>query len=310
MPIVTPALLEELRRALPQLQLRENEPMRAHCSFRIGGPAAAMALPASQQELSALTALLHTHGVRPFLLGNGTNLLIEDAPLDLFVIKPAGELAACRVEGTRVTGGCAVTLTALACAARDAALTGLEFAHGIPGTLGGGLFMNAGAYGGELKDVCTAVTCMDETGALHRVPADQAQFSYRHSRFADDGSIIVSGELTLAPGDRDAIEARMRELAQKRRASQPLEKPSAGSTFKRPANGYAAAMIDQAGLRGAAVGAAQVSPKHAGFVVNNGGASFDDVITLMRHVQDTVQARFGVRLEPEVRIIGSKTWNF
>ena len=310
MATVTPALLEEIRRALPQLQLRENEPMRAHCSFRIGGPAAAMALPASQQELSELTALLHRRGVRPFLLGNGTNLLVEDAPLDLFVIKPAGALAACRVDGTRVTAGCAVTLAALACTARDASLTGLEFAHGIPGTLGGALFMNAGAYGGEMKDVCTCVLCMDETGALHRVSAAEAGFSYRHSRFADDGSTVVSAELTLAPGDRAAIEARMCELAQKRRASQPLEKPSAGSTFKRPANGYAAAMIDQAGLRGYAVGAAQVSPKHAGFVVNNGGATFDEVIALMRHIQKTVYDRFGTRLEPEVRIIGSKSWNF
>ena len=170
--------------------------------------------------------------------------------------------------------------------------------------------MNAGAYGGEMKDVCTCVLCMDETGALHRVSAAEAGFSYRHSRFADDGSTVVSAELTLAPGDRAAIEARMCELAQKRRASQPLEKPSAGSTFKRPANGYAAAMIDQAGLRGYAVGAAQVSPKHAGFVVNNGGATFDEVIALMRHIQKTVYERFGTRLEPEVRIIGSKSWNF
>lgn len=296
-------LLTDIRRALPALELRENEPMAAHCSLRIGGPVAAMALPASPAELTALAGLLREAGVEPFIMGNGTNLLVTDAPLDRFVIKCGAALSTIHIEGDSLTAEAGATLAQTAAAALNASLAGLEFAAGIPGTVGGGVCMNAGAYGGELKDVTLWTEYLDENLKLCRAEGEAQGFGYRHSAFSAPGRIVLRSGMRLTHGAHDDIAERMRELAAKRRASQPLDMPSAGSTFKRPVGGFAAALIDEAGLRGFRIGGAQVSEKHAGFVVNAGGASFDDVLALMEHIEKTVWERNGIRLEPEVRIV-------
>ena len=295
------SFLRELRAACPGLSILENEPMSRHCSFRIGGPCDAMLTPSSVQEIEALSAALSRLGEEPLLMGNGTNLLITDAPLHRIVVRMGEPFSAVEICGTALTAQAGVTLAQLAVTAARAGLTGLEFAHGIPGTLGGAVNMNAGAYGGEMKDVVTAVTYLDEDLCLRRT--EDGGFSYRHSRFSDTRCTVLSAEISLAEDDPEAVRGRMRELLERRRASQPLDMPSAGSTFKRPAGGYAAALIDQAGLKGCAVGGAQVSDKHAGFVVNRGGATFEDVIALMDHIKETVFARSGIVLEPEVKII-------
>ncbi len=298
------SLKSDIRSLLPALELRENEPLSRHSSFRIGGPAPLLALPASPEELAALCALLKEKGHRPFIMGNGTNLLFPDEGLDRVVIKLCPNLSEITVAGHTITAGAGATLSRVATAAMNAGLSGLEFAHGIPGSVGGGVVMNAGAYGGELKDCVTVTDYLDENLALRTLTGAEHEFSYRHSVLSDRDWTVVRSVFTLTPGDRESIAARMQELAAKRRDSQPLDMPSAGSTFKRPAGGFAAALIDEAGLKGYAVGRAQVSPKHAGFVVNTGGATCEDVLRLMEHIQNTVRSRSGIELEPEVRIIG------
>lgn len=294
----------DIQRALPALELREAEPLSRHCSFRIGGPAALMALPASAEELTALCHLLRQKGEKPFLLGNGTNVLFPDDELQRVVIKLGQNMSALSLAGNTISAQAGATLARVASAALTAGLTGLEFAHGIPGSVGGGVVMNAGAYGGELKDCVSATEYLDEELTIRTLRGEEHDFSYRHSALSDHDWIVLRSDFTLTPGEPAAISARMQELAAKRRESQPLDIPSAGSTFKRPLGGYAAALIDQAGLKGFSVGGAQVSPKHAGFVVNAGGATCEDVLRLMEHIQETVYARNGIRLEPEVRIIG------
>jgi UDP-N-acetylmuramate dehydrogenase len=285
------------------MDLREQEPLSRHCSFRIGGPAAWLALPNSEEELIQLCQLLVRKGEEPFLMGNGTNMLFPDAGLDRLVIKTCQNVGGVSVAGNVVTAQCGASLARVATAAMEAGLTGLEFAHGIPGSVGGGVVMNAGAYGGELKDVVAETTYLDEHMTVSVLRGAEHEFSYRHSYLSDHTGVVLSVKLVLTSGDRETIAGTMRALAEKRRASQPLDMPSAGSTFKRPAVGYAAALIDEAGLKGYTVGGAQVSTKHAGFVVNTGGACCEDVLRLMEHIQNTVLARSGVLLEPEVRII-------
>lgn len=291
-----------IRTKLPRLELLEQESMSRHSSFRIGGPARALALPDSEEELLALMELCRSSGIEPLIIGNGTNLLVTDRPLERLVIKTERLCTVSCLEN-RLTVGCGATLARAAVCAQQNGLSGLEFAHGIPGSLGGAVCMNAGAYGGEMKDVVVSTRYLDAQGCVKQLVGPEHDFSYRHSAFSHMPGIVLSAELDLTPGDPAAIRARMTELAEKRRNSQPLEKPSAGSTFKRPANGYAAAMIDQCGLKGYQVGGAAVSEKHAGFVVNLGGASFADVLAVMDHVRAQVFARFGTELEPEVRII-------
>ncbi len=301
----------DIKAAMPELELRQNEPMSAHCSFKIGGEAAAMAFPSSAEETAKLCQRLAVLGVKPLIIGNGTNLLVTDEPLQRFVIKLADNIAGVqRLSQTEVYASCGISLARLAVQCAHYGLTGLEFAHGIPGTLGGAACMNAGAYGGEMKDVLAAVTYINEDGMVGEKVGDELELSYRHSAFSDTNSVILGCRLKLKPGDEAEILAKMRELSEKRRNSQPLDKPSAGSTFKRPASGYAAALIDEAGLRGFSIGGAQVSEKHAGFVINTGRASSDDVHRLMAHIQKTVFDRSGVRLEPEVKIIdnGRAQW--
>lgn len=296
-------IIHTLTQSFPTLEFLQDEPLRNHCSFRIGGPCAALVRPRSLDELCALRQKLSELGVEPLIIGNGSNLLISDGVLHRIVIKTDALTEIVRDGENGLAALSGVSLAKLASTAAGFGLSGLEFAHGIPGTLGGAVVMNAGAYGGEIKDVVTETTYTDETGMLHTVCGAQHDFSYRHSVFSDTDHTVLRCRIALTPGDSGAIRERMAELAAKRRASQPLDKPSAGSTFKRPANGYAAAMIDETGLKGFRIGDAAVSEKHAGFVVNLGKASFADVLSVMEHVQNEVYKKFNVELEPEVKII-------
>lgn len=301
---VTEKLINDIRSALPGLEMHENEPMSAHCSFRIGGPARLMACPASGAEAAALLRLLREADAPVELMGKGTNLLVADEGLDAVVVRLGEAISEAELlPGDRVRAGAGISLAKLAVFAAEAGLSGLEFAHGIPGSLGGAVFMNAGAYGGEMKDVLESAEIALPDGTLREAPAEELELSYRHSALEGSGALVTAATVKLTPAEPEAIRARMRELMEKRRASQPLDMPSAGSTFKRPVGGYAAALIDQAGLKGFAIGGAQVSEKHAGFVINRGGATFDDVLRLMEHIQKTVLEKSGVRLEPEVRIL-------
>ena len=284
------------------LQVEERVPLSAHTSFRIGGPVRAMVFPSGETELILAARILREAGIAPLLIGNGSNLLADDGPIDRIAVKTYdGMYQIARLEGGTIYAPAGMLLARVATAARDVGLTGLEFAHGIPGTLGGAVYMNAGAYGGEMAQVVTQVRYLDEDLMERTLAGTEVGFAYRHSRFSETDEIILGAELTLQPGDSAEITAKMDELAAKRRASQPLEWPSGGSTFKRPAGGYAAALIEEAGLKGCIIGGAQVSEKHAGFVINRGGAMCADVLKLMARIQETVYQRTGIMLEPEVK---------
>ena len=297
-------LIQELRRRAPQLELREHEPMSRHTTFRIGGPARLMALPTSRKEAVAAVKAARELGLSPFFLGNGSDLLVSEQGFEGFIIKTTG-LDQTRMVNRRLQAESGIPMARLAMAALGRELTGLEFAHGIPGTLGGGVTMNAGAYGGELVQVLTSVTFLNEAGDVVTLPVEECALTYRHSLFTDHPEwLILGAEFELAQGAPTLIKMKMDELAQKRRSKQPLDLPSAGSTFKRPEGYFAAALIEQCGLKGVGVGGAQVSEKHAGFVVNRGGATADDVRRLMELIQDTVHRETGVTLEPEVKFLG------
>jgi UDP-N-acetylmuramate dehydrogenase len=288
---------------LPDLELRFNEPMAKHTSFRIGGPAEVMAFPNNRESLSQLLKTSALLDVKPAILGAGTNVLAPDAGMDGLVICLKDCMDGMEVLGEdRIRVAAGVSMTRAAVFAANLGLSGLEFAHGIPGTVGGGVYMNAGAYGGEIKDICVAVEIMDAAGNLRTLTGAQMGFSYRHSLLEDTGDIVISAVFQLVKAPVEDIRGKMKELMGKRSASQPLDLPSAGSAFKRPVGGYAAALIDQAGLKGFTVGGATISTKHAGFAVNLGGATAEDVKNLLRQVSDCVYARSGIRLEPEVRI--------
>ncbi len=294
-------LAAALAAACPDLEVRMNEPMSRHISFRLGGPAALMALPKTQEEAVIAVRTAAQLDIEPFFLGNGSNLLIPDEGIERYLIKSVPGLNECRVDGTTVTAGSGITLARLAVIAREHGLTGLEFAHGIPGSLGGAVFMNAGAYGGEMAQVVREVTCLTRTGEVENVT--EFGFGYRTSAFADGTRMVLSVKMELQAGEESAISARMEELAVQRQAKQPLEYPSAGSMFKRPAGHFAGALIEQTGLKGFTVGGAQVSEKHAGFVINRGGATCADVLELVRRVQERVKVHTGVELEMEVRVL-------
>ena len=282
---------------LPGLDLRFNEPMAKHTSFRIGGPAEVMAFPKNTEELSALM------DYQPAILGAGTNVLAPDEGLSGLVVCLKDCLEGMeQLDETTIRVAAGVTMTRAAVFAANLGLSGLEFAHGIPGTVGGGVYMNAGAYGGEICQVCKSVDVMDLSGKIRTFTNDEMGFSYRHSVLEDQPGIVVSAVFTLEKKPTEEIREKMKELMAKRSASQPLDKPSAGSAFKRPVGGYAAALIDQCGLKGYRVGDAAISEKHAGFAVNLGQASADDVKRLLRQVSDIVFENSGIRLEPEVRI--------
>ena len=288
---------------LPNLEIRFDVPMSRLTSFRIGGPAKCVAYPKTEEELSGLLKLCAENAVEPVILGAGTNVLAPDAGMEKLVIVLKDALEGMEQVGEtsiRVMAG--VTMSRAAVFAAGLNLGGLEFAHGIPGTVGGGVYMNAGAYGGEIKDVCTRVRIMDMQGDARWITNQEAAFSYRHSAIEDNPWIVVAAEFELTPKPESEVWEKMKELIGKRRASQPLDLPSAGSAFKRPVGGYAAALIDQTGLKGFRVGGAAVSEKHAGFVVNLGGATAADVRELLQQVSDKVFDCTGIRLEPEVRI--------
>ena len=288
---------------LPHINLSFYEPMSRHTSFRIGGPAEVMAFPKTTQELSEILKVSALLDTAPAILGAGTNILAPDAGLKGLTVCLKDALSGIdRLDETHIRVYAGVTMTKAAVYAANIGLSGMEFAHGIPGTVGGGVYMNAGAYGGEIKDICKAVDVMTLDGELRTYSADEMGFSYRHSRLEDEPGIVVSAVFGLQPEDPEKIRQKMQELAAKRKASQPLDKPSAGSAFKRPVGGYAAALIENAGLKGYQVGGAAVSEKHAGFVVNLGGATAEDVKTLLKQVSDIVYEKSQIRLEPEVRI--------
>ena len=301
-------LQQELTRRCPGLEVRVNEPMSRHTSFRIGGPARLMALPKTAAEAKAAVLAAREADILPFFLGNGSNLLVPDEGVERFLIQPAGRYSADPLnrvweENGQLCAGGGVSLAVLANAAQGRALTGLEFASGIPGSVGGGVVMNAGAYGGEMAQVLVSVTALDLDGSIQTIPAESCGLGYRKSVFSDGQRLVLEARFQLSSGDPDAIRARMDELAAKRKEKQPLEYPSAGSMFKRPEGYFAAALIDQCGLKGFAVGGAQVSEKHAGFVVNRGGATCADVLELVRQVQARVQEQTGVALEMEVKVL-------
>ena len=301
-------LQQELTRRCPGLEVRANEPMSRHTSFRIGGPARLMALPKSAVQAKAAVLAAREANILPFFLGNGSNLLVPDEGVERFLIQPAGRYAADPLnrvweENGQLCAGGGVSLAVLANAAQGRALTGLEFASGIPGSVGGAVVMNAGAYGGEMAQVLVSVTALDLDGSIQTIPAESCGLGYRRSVFSDGQRLVLEARFQLSSGDPSAIRARMDELAARRKEKQPLEYPSAGSMFKRPEGYFAAALIDQCGLKGFAVGGAQVSEKHAGFVVNRGGATCADVLELVRQVQARVQEQTGVALEMEVKVL-------
>ena len=290
---------------LPDLEVRAEEPMARHTSFRIGGPARRMACPVSAEQLVLLYEFARECGARHLMIGNGTNLLVPDEGLDRLVIDTTG-LGTLETgpEPETIMAGCGVSLARLASFACQQGWTGLEFAHGIPGTVGGGLTMNAGAYGGELRQVVRQVRVLVPEEGIRTLSGEEMAFGYRRSLLTQNPEIVaLSAVFALTPGDPAAIRQRMQELMQKRKESQPLEWPSAGSTFKRPEGYFAGTLIDQCGLKGLTVGGAQVSEKHAGFVINRGGATCADVLALIEEIQKRVWEARGVRLEPEVRII-------
>lgn len=295
-----------LREQFPDLDIREQEPMNRHTTFRVGGKVSLFFRPTTVEEILGICKVLKSEGVRPFLMGRGSNLLVADEDLEGAVIQLAENFSGFRREGEcGLYAQAGTTLVRLAQEAQSYGLTGLEFAGGIPGALGGGVSMNAGAYGGELKDVVVSVDYLDENLELQTASAEECDFHYRGSAFSDTDKIVLGVHLKLTPSTVEAVKERMDELKAKRIKSQPLEYPSAGSTFKRPVGGFAAAMIDEAGLKGYTVGGAQVSEKHAGFVINRGGASCSDVLALMEHIKNVVHERTGIWLEAEVKIIRS-----
>ncbi len=298
--------IQAVKEAFPGMKLKEREPMSAHSSFRIGGPARVIASPQDITSFTRLCSILKENHVLPFILGNGTNILFPDEGLDnLFIISTENLQQIFLLPDGAVYAEAGVSLARLASFAQENGLKGLEFAGGIPGTLGGGCIMNAGAYGGELKDVIESVVFLyTPDQGLYELPNADCKFSYRHSVFQETGGcLILSAVLRLEPDDPEAIAGRMRELSEKRRAKQPLDLPSAGSAFRRPQGHYAAALIEEAGLKGFRVGNAQVSEKHAGFVVNLGGATSHEVYDLMMHVRNTVYQKTGVQMEPEMIIL-------
>ena len=289
-----------LRAGIP---FRENEPLAAHCTFKIGGPAQLFVQPQTEQQLCSAAALCKEQAVRYYLLGNGSNILFADEGFAGVVLDVSALGSDIAVEGNMLTAGAGVRLTALCRAALEHGLSGLEFAYGIPGTVGGAVYMNAGAYGGEMKDVLTVVRYLTTEGKVVQASAAELDLSYRHSIFEENGGCILSAQFALQPGNAADIRAKMDELMAKRVDKQPLDKPSAGSTFKRPAGAFAAALIDQCGLRGFRHGGAAVSDKHCGFVVNLGGATCADVLALCDEVRAIVKEKTGYELEKEIRVV-------
>ena len=296
------SLDQKIQDYLPDLAVEKEVPLQRHTSFRIGGPARRMAFPDSREQLVILLGLAQECGVKPFILGKGTNLLVADEGLDTLVIKTERMSAIRQLDDVTLEADAGVSLNRLAVFAQQLGLAGLEFAHGIPGSLGGAVCMNAGAYGGEMKQVVVEVAALFDDGVRY-LTGEEAQFAYRHSLFSDVDAVVLGAKMRLVKDDSAQIRQRMDDLITRRKQTQPLEYPSAGSTFKRPVGNFAGTLIEKTGLKGLSVGGAQVSEKHAGFVINIGGATCADVMELIAQVQKRVYEAHGVQLEPEVKIV-------
>ena len=301
-------MTDTIRKRLGEILSTENilcdEPMSQHTSFRIGGPADLFLMPESTEQLMAVLGVCREEKIPFFILGNGSNLLVSDTGFRGAVIQIGRKMGEITVDGSCIRAGAGALLSGIAAQARNASLTGMEFAGGIPGSLGGAVVMNAGAYGGEMKDILREAEVITPEGEQKILPVSELALGYRTSIIKEREYIVTGAVLQLSPGDREEIRMTMRDLQQRRTDKQPLEYPSAGSTFKRPEGYFAGKLIADAGLRGYQVGGARVSDKHCGFVINAGGATAADVVKLMEDVQEEVAAKFGVRLEPEVKFLG------
>lgn len=297
-------MLEKLQKLVGEGNVLVQELMAFHTTFRIGGPADFFVMPKNAEELAGVLRLCKEENIPYFILGNGSNLLVGDKGYRGVVIQLYKNFDGVEISGTTVRAKAGAMLIRVAKEAGKAGLTGLEFASGIPGTIGGAMVMNAGAYGGEMKDVVTEVTVLTKEGELKTFTGEQMNFRYRGSVVEDEGCIVLEAVMELRKGNSEDIQARMDELSVQRRTKQPIEYPSAGSTFKRPEGYFAGKLIQDANLRGYTVGGAQVSEKHCGFVINTGSATAADVMQLIQDVSDKVQGKFGVPLEPEVKRIG------
>lgn len=284
----------------------KDEQLKNHTYFKIGGPASIFAVPEDIEDLKTVLKLIKKHGIDYYIIGNGTNLLVSDEGYKGIIVKIGDKFNKITKDGNKVTAGAGVLLSSLAKYLAKEGLAGFEFASGIPGYLGGAVPMNAGAYGGEMKDVITKVKCMDYDGNVHEFSNEEMEFSYRHTKISDSEYIVLEAELELSQGREDDIMAVIKEINEKRISKQPLSLPSAGSTFKRPISGYASKLIEDAGLKGLRYKGAMVSDKHSGFIVSYDNACCDDVLELMRIVISTVYDKFGIKLEPEIKIIGAK----
>jgi len=296
-------VVESIQKHHPDIEYKLNEPLKNHTSFKIGGPVRVMCFPAHTGDIINICEILKKYDLTPFIIGNGTNLLAGDSIHEMDVISTVKMQGIEKTGETEITADAGVMLSKLAVYAYEREFSGLEFAHGIPGTLGGAVVMNAGAYGGEMKDMIRSSAIYIREKGIVDIPNQQHGFSYRQSRFSNSDDIVLSSEICLQRADKKIIKTKMDELAVRRRESQPLDMPSAGSVFKRPPDGFAAAYIDQARLKGFKIGGAQVSEKHAGFIVNKGSATFSDVMAVIDHVRETVFRQFNVDLEPEIKII-------
>ncbi len=286
------------------ITLRKDAPMCEYTSFQIGGPADLLVQPETTQALVNCCRIFKEEGIRPQIIGSGSNLLVSDRGIRGVVLRLAKPFSKVEIKGCEIIAEAGISLAPLAVKAQNAGLSGLEFASGIPGTLGGAIFMNAGAYGGEMKQIVMETEFLDEDGTIKTLSGDDHAFGYRKSAFSGTNRIILRSRLRLTPGDPEVIRETMRDLNSRRKEKQPLSFPSAGSFFKRPEGYFAGKLVEDAGLKGASIGGAQISEKHAGFMINTGGATAKDVCDLMTFVQKTVQEKFGIALEPEVRFMG------
>lgn len=296
-------IVEDLKKIAGNENVRENESMAKHTTFRIGGNADVFVTPASMESLVNTVNYVNENNIPYYIIGNGSNLLVKDNGFRGVIIQLYRNLSAISVEDNIITAQAGALLSAVARTAMNNSLTGMECLSGIPGTIGGAVCMNAGAYGGEMKDIVVETKVVNN-GKVEIIDNCSSDFGYRKSKIMTEGMVVLETTIRLEKGNKENIQAKMKEFMEQRNLKQPVELPSAGSTFKRPEGFFAAKLIDDSGLRGFSVGQAQVSPKHCGFVVNNGGATASDVMTLMDKVSCVVYEKFGVRLEPEVRIIG------
>ena len=307
----TDKIVKLIKAKLPGTEIRLDEPLKKHITFKIGGPVCAMIFPENSDELTVIYDILRENEIIPLIIGNGSNILASDGKLDIIVLSTtkmsnislidSGNV--CSNDYKCIKADAGVLLSSLAVFACENGLSGLEFVHGIPGTVGGAVVMNAGAYGGEIKDVIFETTSYNAKNGISILTAEDNDFSYRHSRYSDNDDILLSTVFRLKQSEKQNIKKTMEDLYIRRNKSQPLEFASSGSTFKRPKKGYSAALIEEAGLKGYTVGGAQVSEKHSGFIINRGDATFTDVMAVIEHVQEVVFKQTGIMLEPEVEII-------